>query len=79
MKSVFGSLRYVESELTLIFLSLIIVFVVSILKERKIDVYESIQKKNIVLRWSAYYILMLLLLLSLSYAPGNPVFMYAQY
>ncbi len=79
MKSVFGSLRYVESELTLIFVSLIIVFVVSILKEHKINVYESIQKRNIVLRWSAYYVLMLLLLLSLSYAPGNPVFMYAQY
>lgn len=79
MKSVFGNLRDVESEIALIFISCTIVFVVSILKERKVDLYASIQKKNIALRWISYYVPMILILISLSYAPGNPVFMYAQY
>lgn len=79
IKAIYGNVRHIDSEFTLVFTAGIIVFITSIIKERKIDLYESIQKKNIVIRWSAYYIMMILLILSLSYAPGIPVFMYAQY
>ncbi|MGN0729894.1 MBOAT family O-acyltransferase [Treponema sp.] len=79
LKEIFGSFRDVESQLVLIFISGIIVFVTSILKERNIDVYDSIQKKGIVVRWAAYYFPLILVILSMSFSPGNAVFMYAQY
>lgn len=79
LKSIFGSFRNADSELVLIFVAGAIVFACSLLKERKIDLYESIQKKNIALRWISYYVPMILVILSFSFAPDNPVFMYAQY
>ncbi len=79
LKTIFGSLRYAESEITLVFISLVTVFTVSVFKENGCDVYSAIQKKNIVFRWSCYYVPLILVILSLSFAPGNPVFMYAQY
>lgn len=79
LKSVFGSFRDVESQIVLIFAASVIVFVVSVLKERKIDVWAGIKKRNIALRWAAYYVPLLLVVLSMSFASGNTVFMYAQY
>lgn len=79
LKSVFGSFRYVESELVLIISASIIVFITSFLKENKVDLYTAIQKKNIAFRWSAYYVPLILVILSMSFSPSNPVFMYAQY
>lgn len=79
LKSVFGSFRDVESQIVLIFAASVIVFVVSVLKERKVDVWAGIKKRNIALRWAAYYVPLLLVVLSLSFASGNTVFMYAQY
>lgn len=60
-------------------ISIIIVFVTSVLKEKNVDVYAAIQKKGIAFRWSAYYVMLILVILSMSFSPGNAVFMYAQY
>lgn len=79
LKYIFGSLSTVESEIVLIFSAGLIVFVTSILRERKVDVYAAIQKKNIVFRWGAFYVLLILVILAQSFAPDNPIFMYAQY
>lgn len=79
LKEIFGSFRDIESQLVLIFISGIIVFVTSVLKERNVDVYAAIQKKGIAFRWSAYYVMLILVILSMSFSPGNAVFMYAQY
>lgn len=79
LKDIFGSSRDTESQFTLIFICCIIVFIISVLKERGHDVYANIQKKNIAIRWGTYYVLLILVILSTSFAPGNPVFMYAQY
>ncbi|WP_407400799.1 MBOAT family O-acyltransferase, partial [Treponema sp.] len=79
LKSIYGSLGTFMAEVNLIFISSIIVLVISILRENKIDVYEAIQQKNIAIRWGTYYLLMILIILSMSYAPGTQTFMYAQY
>lgn len=79
LKNIYGSLSNVESELSLVFAGCVVTFVVSILRESKVDVYDAISKKNIAIRWGTYYMLMLLIVLSLSFAPGVPSFMYAQY
>lgn len=79
LKSIFGSFRNVESELVLICTAGMIVFATSLLREKKDSIYPAIQSKNIAVRWAAYYVPMLLILLAQSYAPGTPLFMYAQY
>lgn len=79
LKEIFGSFRDVESQIVLVLAAGIIVFVTSVLKERNIDVYAVIQKKGIAVRWSAYYVPLILIILAMSFSPGNAVFMYAQY
>ncbi len=79
LKDIFGSFRDVESQLVLIFLAGAVMLAVSVLRERKIDVYAEIRRRNIAVRWAAYYVPLLLVILSMSFSPGNPVFMYAQY
>ena len=77
--TIFGHISYFESQIILVTVSTIIVFVVSVFKENKIDVYKEIQKKNIALRWLAYYIPLILVILSFSFASGDSGFMYAQF
>lgn len=79
MNQIFGKISDFQSHIVLIALGSMIIFVVSLLKENKIDVYASIQKKNIVLRWLAYYVPLILIILSLSFSAGDAGFMYAQY
>lgn len=79
MRTVFGNFRNIQSELVLITVCCILIFITSVIKERQIDLYQSIQKRNIAVRWCAYYVPLVLVILSMSFAPGNPVFMYAQY
>lgn len=79
LKSIFDSFRDVESQLVLITLSLIVLIVASVKRERGYDLWDSVKKKNIAVRYAAYYIPLLLVILSFSFSPGNPVFMYAQY
>ena len=79
MKSVIGSVNEWQSCISLVLIGSLIVFVVSLLKENKVDVYSEIQKKNIVFRFMAYYIPLILIVVSLSFSAGDTGFMYAQY
>lgn len=79
LNQILGSISDFQSHIMLVFIACAIVFAVSVFKENKVDVYASIQKKNIVLRWFAYYIPLALVILSLSFTSGDSGFMYAQY
>lgn len=79
MNQILGNISDFQSHIVLIALGCMIVFVVSLLKENKVDVYASIQKKNIAVRWLCYYVPLLLIILSFSFSAGDAGFMYAQY
>ena len=59
-------------------LILIIVFVISVLKEKKIDVREKIANYPIPLRWTIYYVLILIIIIfgayGVGYAPVDPLY-----
>lgn len=79
VNQILGNISDFQSHIVLITLDSLIIFVVSVLKENKIDVYGEIQKKNIAIRWLSYYIPLILIILSLSFSAGDTGFMYAQY
>ena len=79
LKDILGSIKNFQSHIILIALGTFIIFIVSLLKENKVDVYAAIQKKNIVIRWGVYYVLMILVILSFTFSSGDAGFMYAQY
>lgn len=76
---VFGPVSSIGSQLTLVLIGCITVFIVSFLKENKIDVYEKIQKKNIVIRYLVFYIPIILIMISFTFSEADAEFMYAQY
>lgn len=59
----------------------IVVFIVGIMKEKNIDIRERIASKNIVIRWTIYYLLILSVIIfgayGVGYTPVDP--MYASY
>ena len=79
MNQILGNISDFQSHIMLVFIGSMIIFIISILKENKIDVYKEIQKRNIAVRWLAYYIPLILIILSLSFSSGDVGFMYAQY
>lgn len=79
LKGIFNSFRDIESQLVLITFSLIVLIIASVKRESGLDLWESVKCKNIAIRFAAYYIPLLLIILSFSFSPGNPIFMYAQY
>lgn len=79
LNQVFGHITDFQSQIILVIIGCFITFVISVLQERKIDVYSSIQKKNIFIRWSCYYIPLILIIISFSFSAGDTGFMYAQY
>ncbi len=79
LRDILGSISNFESHVILVFIGSAIIFAVSLLKENKIDVYKAIQKKNIAVRWGAYYLLLILVILSFTFSSGDAGFMYAQY
>ncbi len=54
----------------IITLSLIFILVISILKEKNIEVRESLSKKHIVIRWACYYALILSIIVFGAYGEG---------
>ena len=54
----------------IIFIALIVIFIISILKEKKINIREEISKKHIVIRWIIYYMLILSTIIFGAYGPG---------
>ena len=79
MNQILGNISDFQSHIVLISLGTLIIFVVSVLKENKVDVYASIQKRNIAVRWLSYYVPLILIILSFSFSAGDAGFMYAQY
>ena len=70
-----------KQDFIIVFVMTIIVLILSILKEKGINIREKISNKNIVLRWAIYYGLILSVIIfgayGIGYIPVNP--MYAQY
>ena len=70
-----------RGDFLVIIISVILLFVIGILKEKGIDIRKSISKKNIILRWSIYYALILIIIVfgayGVGYKPVEP--MYAQF
>jgi len=68
--------RYTIPALIIAVISLTILFISSILKERGIDIYLYIKRKNRVLRWGLCYMMIFLTLLSLIFSDASAGFMY---
>lgn len=62
----------------IIFITLIVVLIISIQREKGKNVRESIAKKNIILRWTIYYILILSIIIfgayGNNYVPVEPIY-----
>ena len=54
----------------IIAITVLVIFVISVLKERGINIRESISKKNIVIRWGLYYALIISIIVFGSYGLG---------
>ncbi len=72
------SLKLDIKDYAIVIISLIVVFVISVLKEKGKNVRESISKKNIVIRWSLYYLLILSIIVfgayGVGYQPVEPIY-----
>lgn len=53
-----------------LFISIIIVFIISLLKEKNINIRETIENKPIILRWLIYYLLIFSILILGAFGPG---------
>ena len=60
-----------------IIFAICLVFVHSYLSEKQKDVFAILGRTNIVVRWGVYYVLLLLIQLSMNYATSSEAFMYA--
>jgi len=59
-----------KADYFIIILGIIVVFIISLLKEKKINIRESISKKNITIRWIIYISLILAIIVFGAYGPG---------
>jgi len=62
----------------IILVGCIVVFIISVLKEKGINIRESIASKNIVIRWTLYYVLILVIIM-FGYTGGVQAFIYANF
>lgn len=79
LKAVFGGFTDIESRLVIITIASILVFVNSVYCENGLDLWARIKRKPLLLRFTAFWAPIILIILSFSFSPGNPVFMYAQF
>ena len=65
-------------DVALIFIGLIVVLVISILKENNVNVRDEVEKKHIIVRWAIYYLLILSIIVlgayGPTYAPVDPIY-----
>ena len=65
-------------DVALIFIGLIVVLVISILKEKNVNVRDEVEKKHIIVRWAIYYLLILSIIVlgayGPTYAPVDPIY-----
>lgn len=71
--------RFVIGGLLYAALVMMLIFGNSILLEKKVDIYNYLQKKNIAVRWAAYYMLIFLIIASFMFRGGAGEFIYAQF
>lgn len=62
----------------IILVGCMVVFIISVLKEKGINIRESIASKNIVIRWTLYYVLILVIIM-FGYTGGVQAFIYANF
>ncbi len=59
-------------------ITLLIVFIISVLKEKNVEIRENISKRNIVIRWAIYYSLILFIIIfgayGNNYTPVTPIY-----
>ena len=67
-----------RADFLIIGIVLLIIFVSSVLKEKGINIREKVSKENIVVRWTLYYILILIIIVfgayGFGYAPVDPIY-----
>lgn len=67
-----------SKDFIIVLITCLIVFVVSVLKEKNINVCQAIGNKNIVIRWSIWYILILYIIIfgayGVGYVPVDPIY-----
>lgn len=64
------SLGMDKNDYLILIIALVFVFAVGILKEKNVNIREEISKKNIAVRWTLYYLLILAIVLFGAYGPG---------
>ena len=64
-------------EIAFVAMAILIVFTHSYLTEKKKDVFGLLSKSPIVIRWGIYYLILILIQFSMSYATKTEAFMYA--
>ena len=69
----------IKISLILSIIACIIVFIVSVLRERDVDVAGGLLKRNFVLRYALYVCIGVLILFSFLFAPSNGGFIYANF
>lgn len=57
-------------DLVIVFIGIMVIFVISILKEKNINIREKIAKKPIYLRWAIYYLLIFFIIIFGAYGVG---------
>ena len=61
----------------IVIVAIMLVFIHSLLSEKQIDVFALLGTKNRAIRWGVYYVLMLLIQISMSYGTSSEAFLYA--
>lgn len=79
LKAVFGGFVDIESRIVIIAIALILVVINSVKSECGVDLWTRVKRKPLLLRFAAFWAPLILIILSFSFSPGNPVFMYAQF
>lgn len=59
-----------RADYVIIIITLIIIFVIGLLKEKGVNIRESIASKNIVIRWVIYFSLIMFIIIFGAYGPG---------
>ena len=73
------SVNYIGMSLRIAIIGCLIIFVVSVLRERKVDVAGEILKLNVVARFAIYTFVLVLTIGSFAYAPSAGGFIYANF
>ena len=72
------SLGMDQNDYLIVLLALAAVFVISLLKEKNVSIRQEVAGKNIAVRWTLYYLLILAIILFGAYGPGyvpvNPIY-----